>query len=73
MAGTILTVSLKNENQLFISIPGQPDYQLIPYKKNEFKFKEFSDLKMVFKIENAKVVSVRQVASSGDYEFKRKE
>jgi CubicO group peptidase (beta-lactamase class C family) len=73
MAGTVLTISLKNENQLFLSTPGQPDYQLIPYKKNEFKFKEFSDLKLVFKVENNKAISVTQVGSSGEYEFKRKD
>ncbi|PZP51019.1 MAG: penicillin-binding protein [Pseudopedobacter saltans] len=70
--GSIVTVSLKNENQLFISIPGQPDYQLIPYKKNQFKLKEFSDIKMVFKVENNKVVSMTQVSSSGESEFKKK-
>ncbi|QES89218.1 serine hydrolase [Rhizosphaericola mali] len=71
--GSIVTVSLKNENQLFLSIPGQPDYQLIPYKKNQFKLKEFSDIKMVFKVENNKVISMTQISSSGESEFKKKD
>ena len=71
MAGTILTFSLKNGNELYLSLPGQPVYQMIPYKKNEFKFKEFSDMKMVFKTENGKVISVTQVGSNGEYEFKK--
>lgn len=71
-AGSIVSISLKNENQLFISIPGQPDYQLIPYKKNQFKLKEFSDIKMVFKVDNNKIVSMTQISSSGESEFKRK-
>lgn len=73
LAGKTLTITLKNENQLFISIPGEPDYQLIPYKKNEFKLKEFSDIKMVFKTENGKVVSMTQVSSTGESEFKKKD
>ncbi|SKB78983.1 CubicO group peptidase, beta-lactamase class C family [Soonwooa buanensis] len=71
-AGTIVTVALKND-QLTISIPGQPDYQLVPYKENEFKLKEFSDIKVVFKLENGKVTSVTQVSSTGEFELKKKE
>lgn len=72
-AGTILSVFLKNGNQLMVSVPGQPDYELVPYKENEFKLKEFSDFKMVFKTENGKVVSVTQVSGTGEYEFKKKD
>jgi len=56
-----------------LSIPGQPDYELVPYKENEFKLKEFSDTKMVFKLENGKVVSITQVSGNGEYESKKKD
>ncbi|OJV48464.1 MAG: penicillin-binding protein [Chryseobacterium sp. 39-10] len=72
-AGSTITVSLRNSNQLMLSIPGQPDYELVPYKENEFKLKEFSDTKMVFKLENGKVVSITQVSGNGEYESKKKD
>lgn len=72
IGGTILNVVIKNENQLFISVPGQPDIELIPYKPRIFHTKEFADLTFEFVIENGKVVSMKQRDPSGEYEMKRK-
>jgi len=33
------TVYVKGENTLFISVPGQPEYELIPYRGTTFNFK----------------------------------
>lgn len=72
IGGTIVDVVLKNENQLFISVPGQPLIQLIPYKPRIFHTKEFADLTFEFVIENGKVTGMKQKDPSGEYEIKKK-
>ncbi|MFS8082651.1 MAG: serine hydrolase [Ginsengibacter sp.] len=62
-------VNLKNENHLFIE--GEPDLELIPYKTNIFKTKEFADMTIEFKMQNGKVISMIQKDGSGEYEVKR--
>lgn len=39
LAGMVAKVYIRGENTLMIVVPGQPDYELIPTKKHEFKFK----------------------------------
>src|SRR6185369_14469474 len=72
-AGFIVNVVLKNENELFISAPGQPDIKLIPYKERIFHTKEFADATFEFIIENGHVKAMRQKDPSGEYEFKTKQ
>jgi CubicO group peptidase (beta-lactamase class C family) len=71
MAGTTIVVELK-ENDLFIVVPGQPKYQLVPVKPNTFRLKEFADLSIVFIVENEKVVAFKQIDPSGEYRVERK-
>lgn len=66
-----LKIVLKNYNQLFIE--GAPDLELIPYKTNLFKVKQFSDTSIEFIIENGKVVAMKQKDGSGEYEIKKAE
>ena len=72
IAGTIITVVLKNENQLFITVPGQPAIELIPYKPRLFHTKEFSDMTIEFIIQNGQVTAMKQKDPSGEYEIKKK-
>ncbi|MEP7080656.1 MAG: serine hydrolase [Ginsengibacter sp.] len=62
-------VILKDKNHLFIQ--GAPDLELIPYKTNLFKTKEFADMTFEFKVQNGKVISMVQKDGSGEYEIKR--
>lgn len=66
-----INMVLKNKNQLFIS--GEPDIELIPYKPNIFKTKEFADLTFEFILENGKVIAMKQKDGSGEYEIKKDE
>ncbi len=66
-----IKIILKNKNHLFLE--GEPDVELIPYKTNIFKIKEFSDITIEFVLESGKVVSMKQKDSSGEYEIKRDE
>lgn len=64
-----VNVVLKNKNHLFIQ--GSPDIELIPYKPNIFKTKEFADLTIEFIVENGKVTAMKQKDGSGEYEIKK--
>lgn len=68
---TIIEVVLKNKNHLFIE--GQPDTELVPYKPNIFKTKEFADFTVEFILENGKVTAMKQKDGSGEYEIKKEE
>ena len=65
----VVNLVLKNKNHLIIV--GEPDMELIPYKPNIFKTKEFADLTIEFVIENGKVISMKQKDGSGEYEIKK--
>lgn len=62
-------LSLKNKNHLVIE--GEPDTELIPYKPNIFKLKEFADVTIEFVIENGKVIALKQKTGSGEYEIRK--
>lgn len=64
-----IEVILKNKNHLFIK--GQPDFELIPYKVNIFKTKEFADFTFEFVMEGGKVIAMKQKDGSGEYEIKK--
>jgi len=70
--GYPIDVILKNENQLFVSVPGQPVIHLIPYKSRIFHTKEFADYTFEFIVENGQVTAMKQKDPSGEYEIKRK-
>ena len=71
-AGSTFDVSLKSDNNLYFSIPGQPVYQLVPYKPRKFRIQAFSDLTFEFVVKDGNVISMKQIDPSGEYEFKRK-
>lgn len=62
-------IVLKNNNHLFME--GEPDIELVPYKPNIFKTKEFADFTIEFVLENNMVVSMKAKDGSGEYEIKR--
>jgi CubicO group peptidase (beta-lactamase class C family) len=70
--GTTLEISI-SEGSLWLSAPGQPSYQLIPYKPLTFRFKQFSDYSLVFVLEKEIVTGFRQIDPSGVYECKKKQ
>jgi CubicO group peptidase (beta-lactamase class C family) len=65
----IIELVLKNKNHL--TILAEPDLELIPYKPNIFKAKEFSDFIIEFVLENGKVIALKQKDGSGEYEIKK--
>jgi hypothetical protein len=49
LAGALLTVALRGDSTLQASVPGQPDYVLVPYKGTEFRLKGLSGFSIEFK------------------------
>jgi hypothetical protein len=56
LSDQILSISLR-ENSLILSIPGQPDYELVPYKGTEFKLKDLSGFSITFTTDTAESVT----------------
>ncbi len=48
LAGTIIKAYIKNENVLYVFVPGQPEYELVPTEKHKFSFKVLEGFKVAF-------------------------
>jgi CubicO group peptidase (beta-lactamase class C family) len=70
IAGGFLNIELIDKD-LYIVIPGQPRYQLVPVKQHIFRIKEFADLRFEFVVENGNVTGVKQIDPSGEYLIKK--
>jgi CubicO group peptidase (beta-lactamase class C family) len=56
-SGITLTVTLRGDKTLFASVPGQPDYELVPYKGTSFQLKDHPGFGVEFKRDDAGQVS----------------
>ncbi len=48
----VVTISLKSEKTLTATVPGQPEYELIPYKGTEFNLKGMAGFSVEFKLDD---------------------
>ncbi len=78
LAGTYKTaadfkfqVVLKQDNCLYILVPGQPEEELIPYKEFTFRVRRFSDMTFEFVMKNGEVEALKQKVPSGEYTLER--
>jgi len=53
----VATISLKDEKTLILSVAGQPEYELIPYKGTEFNLKGLPGFSVEFKIDPSGAVT----------------
>ena len=49
-------VYLKGENKLYVHVPGQPEYELVPYKGTEFNFKDLPGYSIEFILDESGAV-----------------
>ncbi len=71
--GMPLTVALKGEKALIVSLPGQPDLELVPYKGTEFRVKEHSNISVEFKLDaTEKVTEAVLIQPNGVFTAKKK-
>jgi CubicO group peptidase (beta-lactamase class C family) len=71
-AGSTIEVLLKTDNHLYLSVPGQPLYELVPVKTHTFRIKQFADYTFVFVVENDQVKALKQIDPSGEYLLEKK-
>jgi len=55
--GMITTVTLKGDKTLFLYVPGQPEYELVPYKGSEFTVKNLKGYSVEFVTDDSGVVT----------------
>ena len=72
LAGTVIEIALNKDGVLKAMIPGQPAYTLVPYKKHEFTFKEFSDSTIKFVLDGEVVKMMQSITPGGTYEYLKK-
>lgn len=57
LSGLTIKVYLKNENTLMILVPGQPDYEMVPVKKDEFNFKALKGYSAKFTVNEKNITT----------------
>jgi len=70
--GGKVAVVLRQDNVLALSFPGGTFQNLIPWKPNRFRTREFPDLVIEFTVVNGRVTEMKQIDPSGEYRFARK-
>ncbi|TEU08978.1 MAG: serine hydrolase [Candidatus Aminicenantes bacterium] len=68
-----VTVSLRGDNELVLSVPGQPKYELVPYKGTEFNLKNLAGYSVEFVVNEAgKVTEAKVTQPNGVFTAKKK-
>ncbi len=68
-----VTVSLRGDNELVLSVPGQPKYELVPYKGTEFNLKNLTGYSVEFVVNEAgKVTEATITQPNGVFTAKKK-
>ncbi|MCP2520170.1 serine hydrolase [Candidatus Aminicenantes bacterium AC-335-A11] len=71
--GLIMTIYLKGKNKLILVVPGQPEYELVPYKGTEFNLKNFEGYSVEFKKDKSgKVISMIIKQPNGTFIARKK-
>lgn len=71
--GVVATFALKGEKTLTATIPGQPEYELVPYKGTEFNLKGLAGFSVKFKLdETGRPVEAILTQPGATTPFKRK-
>ena len=66
LAGTVIKIS-KKEKTLFLDVPGQPQYTLIPNASNEFSIKGLSGYKAKFEPNDENVMQLIMIQPNGTF------
>ncbi|MEA1885843.1 MAG: serine hydrolase [Bacteroidota bacterium] len=73
LAGTVVKVYIKGEKQLFVLIPGQPEYELLYTGNNKFMIKDLEGYSVQFvEGDNEKITELKFIQPNGIFTAKRK-
>jgi CubicO group peptidase (beta-lactamase class C family) len=71
--GSKFHVVFKEDGNLYMVSPGQPEQKFLPYRGLKFHVREFSDVTFEFLMENGGASGLKEVSPSGEYINKREE
>ena len=73
LSGITAKVYLKNENTLYVFVPGQPEYETIPVGNDEFKLKALSGFSVKFEVnDKGDVAAINFIQPNGTFKAKKK-
>jgi CubicO group peptidase (beta-lactamase class C family) len=73
VAGTSIKVYIKDEKTLYVLVPGQPDYELVPQGDAKFAIKTLNGFYLQFEPQGGdKTTSVTFIQPNGSYKAERK-
>jgi CubicO group peptidase (beta-lactamase class C family) len=73
LAGTAIKVFIKNNKTLYVFVPGQPEYELLPTDNDRFAFKALSGYYLLFGAStNGKIPDVTFIQPNGNFKAIRK-
>lgn len=61
LEGMTVTIRLNGKDTLFLSVPGQPEYELVPYKGTEFSLKNLTGFSIEFILDKSGAVTGAKV------------
>ena len=71
LMGTIITIAMKGED-LTATVPGQPTYTLVPFKKHHFNLKDLTGYSLLFTVEGDKAIKASFIQPNGTFTATRK-
>jgi hypothetical protein len=73
MMGTTVKVYIRGENTLMVLVPGQPDYELVPTKQDEFDLKTIKGYSVKFDVnEKGETTAINFIQPNGTYKANKK-
>jgi len=73
LSGVVAKVYIKGDSTLMVLVPGQPDYELVPTKKDEFDFKTLPGFTVKFEVNDKnQATSATFIQPNGTFTAKRK-
>ena len=73
LSGVTAKVYIRGENTLMVLVPGQPDYELTPTKKDEFNFKTLKGFSIKFDVnDKGETTMLSFIQPNGTFKAKKK-
>jgi len=73
LLGTAVKVYIRGENTLMVLVPGQPDYELVPVKKDEFDLKILKGYSVRFEVNDKnEATSISFIQPNGTFKASKK-
>jgi hypothetical protein len=73
MNGTTVKVYIRSENTLMVLVPGQPDYELVPAKQDEFDLKIMKGFSVKFDLnEKGESTAINFIQPNGIFKAPKK-